>query len=110
MTNNDRELLKFAAIARGELHGEWIDNEAYFEGVLRRWNPLENDGDAFRLMVALANKCEDFHSVIWSWTHRDIRVFAGGHEGFGKDECAKLRYAIVQAAAEFGKSLMGKAK
>ena len=97
------ELLKFAAIACGELQGEWIDNASYFEGVLRRWNPLVNDGDAFRLMVTLANKYEDFHSIVWNWTHRDIRVFAGGHEGFGKDECEKLRCAIVYAAAEIGK-------
>lgn len=69
------------------------------------WNPIDDDGDAFRLMVFLANKYEDFHSIVWSWTHRDIRVFAGGHEGFGEDECARLRYAIVRAAAEIGRKL-----
>lgn len=49
----DKELLELAAIACGELQGEWIGNQNYFDGVLSRWNPLEDDGDALRLAVKL---------------------------------------------------------
>ena len=49
----DRELLELAAKASGELTASWCGNDAYFDGVLSRWNPLEDDGDALRLAVKL---------------------------------------------------------
>lgn len=50
---DDRELLRLAAIACGELIDEWKNNEAFFDGVLSRWNPLTDDGDALRLATYL---------------------------------------------------------
>jgi hypothetical protein len=50
---NDRELLRLAGKACGELGPSWFDNDAYFDGVLTRWNPLTDDGDALRLAHAL---------------------------------------------------------
>ena len=108
---NVKELLELAAKAAGYHVACWPCRERGFRfGFIHAkdggsWDPLNDDGDAFRLMVALANKYEDFHSVIWNWTHKDIHVFAGGHEGFGRYECEKLRYAIVYAAAEIGKAM-----
>ena len=49
----DRELLELAAKASGELTASWYGNDAYFDGVLSRWNPLSDDGDALRLAVKL---------------------------------------------------------
>ncbi|MEO1820751.1 hypothetical protein [Pseudomonas sp.] len=79
----DRELLELAAKAAGEWPESWHDSEAYFTGVLSRWNPLEDDGDAFRLMVALGIRPE----------------FDGYAELAMQDELYKTRRAIVRAAA-----------
>ena len=53
MDTKDRELLELAAKTCGELTPSWYNNENYFDGVLSRWNPLKDDGDAFRLMTFL---------------------------------------------------------
>lgn len=50
----DREILEACARACGELTQSWYGNDAYFNGVLDRWNPLEDDGDCARM----ENKCE----------------------------------------------------
>lgn len=86
----DRELLEKAA----RLVGEWPSPEP-FEHVLRRWNPLADDGDALRLAVKL-----------------DIDVFGtdeyrSAETGYGvlsepvvnADKMAATRRAIVRAAA-----------
>lgn len=87
---NDRELLEAAARAAG--YGEVIylsDEDLYAlawtplgkqENEWRFWNPLENDGDAFCLMVDLKMK---------------IRCI-GTHE--------KVRRAIVSVAAQMVKT------
>jgi hypothetical protein len=80
----DRELLELAAKASGEWPESWRDSEAYFTGVLSRWNPLEDDGDAFRLMVALGIRPE----------------FDGYAELAMQDELYKTRRAIVRAASQ----------
>lgn len=79
----DRELLELAAKASGEWPESWHNSEAYFTGVLSRWNPLEDDGDAFRLMVALGIRPE----------------FDGYAELAMQDELYKTRRAIVRDAA-----------
>lgn len=50
---SDRELLELAAKACGELTPQWYGNDAYLRGVLSRWDPLTDDGDALRLAVRL---------------------------------------------------------
>lgn len=65
----------------------------------KRWNPLENDGDALRLAKALKmiinfdNNMVDFvHPVVeWDWSVQD--------------PC--IRRAIVRAAAEIGRHSHG---
>lgn len=64
----DRELLRLAGKACGELGPDWFDNDAYFDGVLTRWNPLTDDGDALRLAHALGmqlnlDECNDMNDV-----------------------------------------------
>ena len=94
---NDRELLRLAGKACGELGPSWFDNDAYFDGVLTRWNPLTDDGDALRLAVALRmdlnindEECDAFHP--------DGCVSEVGGENTGQ----VVRRAIVRAAAEIG--------
>lgn len=69
------------------------------------WNPLKDDGDAFRLAVKLAEEYPQFHQIDWNWTNRGIRVFAAGHEGNGNDTYAATRKAITRAAAEIGRNM-----
>lgn len=94
LSDDDRELLRLAAIACGELHGEWVGNDAYFDGVLSRWNPLTDDGDALRLAVRLNlfNGAEFYH-------FRSLERFGRQDE----DDLAATRRAIVRAAAEIGR-------
>lgn len=106
LTSADRRLLELAARAVGYLVRTdltYNDGIVIDEGVI--WNPLDNDGSAFRLAVMLANTYDNFHSIVWNWTHRDIRVFAGGCEGYGRDPREATRRAIVIAAAEIGKAM-----
>ena len=95
----DRELLELAAKASGELTAPWYGNDAYFDGVLSRWNPLEDDGDALRLAVYLFR---DIH--FWYF---DNSVSVGNEQRVvcGDDPCAATRLAIVRAAAEVGRGM-----
>lgn len=89
----DRELLELAAKAAGLDYIKdcvWIENGFYsplnhHERV--EWNPLENDGDAFRLAARLGI------DVTWNRANRSI----------GVEELRAARRAIVRAAAELGR-------
>lgn len=63
--------------------------------ILRRWEPLDDDGDAFRLMVRFRmwQDCDDGICCV-----EDPKEHGG-------DECRAARYGIVRAAAEFGEKL-----
>ena len=113
----DRELLELAAKSCGfELRFRALTNMPGAEerprivhenGVTEKWNPLEDDGDAFRLAAYLR-----------------LEVIPGKHAGDGcsvnsrrheipgvtvfrdsKDMAEQMRRAIVMAAAEIGKSM-----
>lgn len=100
MTETDRELLELAALACGELQGEWIGNQNYFDGVLSRWNPLTNDGDALRLAVKLnIDVCFGANYVIARGSVQMPTV------NNADDPYAATRRAIVRAAAEIGKAM-----
>ncbi len=94
----DRELLELAAKASGELTASWYGNDAYFDGVLSRWNPLNDDGDALRLAVRL--------SLLVDVTAFSVTAMVNGvisakekHDG---DPYAATRRAITRAAAAIG--------
>jgi len=103
MTNqalSDRELLEYAAKAAkrdviwkkgmfaGEAYEGLYDRQT---GIRTTWNPLTNDGDAFRLMVKLQLEPSDYKPV------------------FVEDKCPynATRRAIVRAAAEIGRAKLG---
>lgn len=95
----DRELLELAAIACGELRGEWVGNDAYFDGVLSRWSPLTDDGDALRLAVKLLFEIDMGRGCIAIRHSTGIKIL----EAFNHDPYAAIRRAIVRAAAEIGR-------
>lgn len=104
---DDRELLRLSAIACGELIGEWRNNEAYFDGVLRRWNPLNDAGDALRLATYLcfAIKITDHAVAIFNKDGEclvSILVFAPDIENVS----GAVRRAIVRAAAGIGADIL----
>jgi hypothetical protein len=96
---NDRELLEMAAKA---MHlPENFSSAAYMMG-WSNWNPLTDDGDAFRLAVKLGIDVDHYSGWVETWK--------AGFDGFiaddyGDDPCAATRRAIVRAAAEIGRSM-----
>ena len=115
---DDRTMLELAAKAAGiewipantekgielePVFGLWlkIHGEPY-EGQRRRWNPLANDGDALRLMIAVG--------VGFIIDDEFVNVFRCGHEllvdlceyyaNHGGDKTAATRRAITRTAAE----------
>lgn len=107
----DRELLELAAKASGELTASWYGNDAYFDGVLSRWNPLTDDGDALRLAVDLDLAIVPYpiynkqkHSVLVQKKNLDESRFEK-MELHGDDPRAATRRAITRAAAAIGESM-----
>ena len=106
--STDRELLEAAAKAAG-IKLIWNDREnpgywSSWKGLAQweDWNPLTDDGDAFRLAVKLgiavyAEDCEDYlHSCACiNWERHFI-------ESNKDDPYAATRRAVVRAAAAMG--------
>lgn len=111
---SDRELLELAAKAAGyevlRHPNNKISRDLIFIHKRRNWNPLTDDGDAFRLAVQLRLQV--------STPHKDYRAFVqsqdlkrGVSANDGDDDlndtnpCAATRRAIVRCAAEIGKAM-----
>ena len=106
----DRELLILAAAAEGHPY-PWVLPE---RGGERPWNPLQDDGDAQRLAVALGLSVEPYpyyaqpkHSVIVKQRrHGDMMRESNPTECVelhrDSDPNAATRRAIVRAAAALG--------
>ncbi|MEG3078490.1 hypothetical protein R3F64_01300 [Halomonas sp. 5021] len=77
----DKELLERAARAAGYNFDGNLKHDRYSSNI---WDPLFDDGDAFRLMVALGISPK----------------FDGYADMATQDELSKTRRAIVRAAAE----------
>jgi hypothetical protein len=100
MTDTDRELLELAAKA-AELdvflskNGTFLLRNSLNPLANRSWNPLEDDGDAFRLAMSL-------RMIVTPGTARllDGRLF-----GKDKDSVEETRRAIVMAAAYIGRTM-----
>ena len=103
---NDRELLELAAKAYGigkpayvNDSGSWV----FIDQNTPNWNPLTNDGDAFRLAVKL-----HLHLQIDDTELGEVFAFCEVpseiSELTGSDPYHATRRAIVRAAAEIGKT------
>lgn len=112
---NDRELLEMAAKAAGfgapgsgavcwteseyphrsGLHGALWNYVGHMDSA-ELWNPLTDDGDAFRLASAMGMTVEFGNNVV---------LHPGDVGGDGTDPLKATRQAIVKAAAEIGKAM-----
>lgn len=90
----DRELLEKAA----RLVGEWPSPEP-FEHVLRRWNPLTDDGDALRLAVACGIDLGFGNDKVIAGDHQERYTHRANGAATDADRSTATRRAIVRAAA-----------
>ena len=102
----DQELLELAAKAAGiEIHPSIegkdclaiVDKSGYWGDEHKYWNPLTDDGDAFRLAVNLRMIIDPYTGLIA--IPPNIIIATINTNGIG----AATRRAIVQVAAEIGK-------
>ena len=100
----DRELLEAAAKAAGWDSWEWLGGDCLnvYDKTGRHalFNPLNDDGEAFRLAVKL--QMELSIDALFAWAMADGDLGAGKACDTGTDIYAATRRAIVRAAAEIG--------
>lgn len=111
---DDRQLLEIAAKAICLELGKDTPWRTYSDGygfewlnmdgsrVDRRWNPLNDDGDAFRLMADLGLAIDGTTTRCWAWKSRGGVNFPQQEE-FDAGIRAAYRRAIVRAAADVGR-------
>lgn len=93
-------------------HDLWTDpsgaNYLVKDGaILRRWDPLADDGDAFRLAVALKIAIEFGHCSIASYQgYADSANLIHAHSYERHDRSELVRFAIVKAAASIGATML----
>ena len=121
----DKELLELAAKAAG-IYKEPVfysnDGVISFGDKCTEWDPLNEDGDALRLVVILrlplsftnkqTGKCSKENKYgLEAWVdcgrywHSSDSMYYPHDERLGEDPCADTRRAIVRAAAEIGKGM-----
>ena len=112
---NDRELLEMAAKTAGIELGLAIYSgktgalKHYLikeDGDTIAWNPLTDDGDAFRLAAQLEMKVDFGHSDENCRAKCTApRIHAEHIEPIVDDQLKAARFAIVRAAAEIGRQM-----
>lgn len=100
----DRELIELAARAAG-LTVMWSEPfKRYERFTLEKyagpWDPLNNDGDAFRLAVSLQMELRVFNGSAYAEPFDGEKVWQDGN-----CPLAVTRRAIVMAAADIGEQL-----
>ncbi len=115
MNEFDRDLLIYAAKAAGiqytiSVNGAFLI-APYMNPLTKvSWNPLEDDGDAFRLAVKLNISigfgifATQINCEIYDWAEDEVLV--EWKEDGRKDPYAATRRAIVRAAAEIGRRMV----
>jgi len=108
---HDRELLELAAKAAGiDIEFSIFKDESFIcfhsggDCFNSEWNPLLDDGDAFRIMVKLEIAINPYAGKVVTWS--EANRMAGTEKWDSDDGAAEaVRRAIVRAAAEIGKTL-----
>jgi len=110
---NDRELLELAAKA---VNLPYLKPTECYDGSLGlevgtnltktlNWNPLDDNGDSFSLLICLgltvSIDLSGNESDVWRYQQNHISIC----EAHGNDPYAATRRAIVRAAAEIGKEM-----
>lgn len=116
--STDRELLELAAKATGDFFPpprDWAIPECLpviFTMYGAVWNPREDDGDAFRLLVALSLKHDGLSVGLNSTQKGQFQVFpsydthaSASFEVIGKDPFQSFREAIFQQAVKIGRAM-----
>ena len=107
----DHELLELAAKAVKYEVWRHPDGSLCIVPPMRTWNPLEDDGDAFRLMVDIGVDAISRGVIIYGsddglvsyWTSVWVgKVWVSDRAA---TQCASTRRAIVRAAAEIGRNM-----
>jgi hypothetical protein len=106
---NDRELLELAAKAAGYEAWDWLGKDGLLNvydanGRHDCWNPLTDDGDAFRLAVKLKLIVDIGHDYADAKDPEHTPEQIVAMEYFG-DPDAATRRAIVRVAAEIGREM-----
>lgn len=107
---SDRELLEMAAKAVGGELLPTTDGYPYWAAFKDMppgpWSPLEDDGDAFRLMAELRiDIVFDGESAVQAiYTDKSLS-YCVFEQPIKEGDAASIRLAIVNAAAEIGKSI-----
>ena len=105
----DTELLEFAAKAAGYSFDGYTlrNNKTEFE--YSGWNPLEDDGDAFRLAVSLSIPFHVFYgqNTVIAYGKKTTHFPEGKDEivSFTDNPIESTRRAIVLVASEVGKTM-----
>ena len=104
---NDKDMLILAAKAADIELQQWVESlgKFFLEPYQQHWNPLTDDGDAFRLAVtlqldiqnSLGKTCEVSR---WDKGFDDYVYYI---EDYSDDPRAATRRAIVRAAVEIGR-------
>lgn len=99
----ERELLELAAKATGHEFPRFVlaSDSSY---VARAWNPLTDDGDAFRLAVKLKldiNFLEGYQQVLV----QAYDFYAEACVDYTDDRSRDVRLAVVMAASAIGESM-----
>ena len=97
----DTERLELAAKAAGYSFDGYVLRNTNTEFEYSGWNPLEDDGDAFRLAVSLGLTVVVETDMVFCRNQRSDKVFREQ----SKDRYASTRKAIVRSAAEIGKTM-----
>ncbi len=116
MNTEDRELLELAAKAAGVVgevfeygNGQvciHVPRDTSYGFGYSIWDPLEGDGDAFRLMVALCmtvGAAPNYPLLAERWAGISPDLVC--REEDGNDHAAATRRAITRAAAEIGREM-----
>lgn len=101
MKMTDRELLEYAAKAAGIGPLSWIETDGTKIVTNLKWNPLTNDGDAFRLGMLVKQVLK----IELKTNHVNVIEDDSGlviTEDYNGDPPAATRRAIVRAVAEIG--------
>jgi hypothetical protein len=105
MLMTGRELLESAARAAGYGELRILDDTSIIVNC-RRWNPLADDGDAFRLAVKLDISLRQKFAMVtaeYPCIDAELNERKTLCESVLDDHCVSARRAIVRAAAEIGK-------